>query len=58
MKIGNGMHGQAVVLSGVKENEIIAMRNPFETRTTHLPDFTKPSEFAPGMGGGMRIIMR
>jgi multidrug efflux pump subunit AcrA (membrane-fusion protein) len=58
VKIGNGMHGQAVVLSGVKENETIAMRNPFETRTTHLPDFTKPSQTSPNSRAGTRMFMR
>ena len=56
--IGTGTHGQSVVLSGVKDNETIAMRNPFETRKAHLPDFSKASATGSGMGGGMRIMIR
>jgi HlyD family secretion protein len=56
--IGTGTHGQSVVLSGVKDNETIAMRNPFETRKAHLPDFSKASAPGSGMGGGMRIMIR
>jgi len=55
--VGTGTHGQSVVLSGVKDKETIAMRNPFETRKAHLPDFSKASAETPGMGG-MRIMIR
>ncbi len=41
VKIGAGSHGQTTVLEGVKVGEILAMRNPFETRKAHLPDFSK-----------------
>jgi len=58
VKVGAGVHGQAILLSGVQEDEWIAMRNPFETRKAYLPDFSKGSAGAPGAGGGMRIMMR
>ncbi len=54
VKVGAGAHGQAIILDGVKENEIVAMRNPYESRKVQLPDFSKAS--APG-GGGTRVIM-
>ena len=58
VKVGVGTHGQSVVLSGLNEQEVVAMRHPYETRKSHLPDFSKA---APppggGMGGGMRIMM-
>jgi HlyD family secretion protein len=56
VKVGAASHGQYALLSGVTERETIAMRNPFETRKAHLPDFNKAPQ--PGMGQGMRIMMR
>jgi multidrug efflux pump subunit AcrA (membrane-fusion protein) len=38
-----GPHGQMLILKGVGEGEIIALRNPFETRKLSLPDFSKAS---------------
>ncbi len=58
VKLGTGTHGQSAILGGVEENQIIAMRNPFETRKAHLPDFSKAGAPAGGGMGGMRIIMR
>ncbi|HYK89856.1 MAG TPA: HlyD family efflux transporter periplasmic adaptor subunit [Acidobacteriota bacterium] len=55
VRIGAETHGQATILSGVEERELIAMRNPFESRKAHLPDFSKAG--APG-GGGMRVMFR
>jgi len=55
VKIGTGMHGQAIILSGVKEGELIALRNPFESRKAHLPDFSKAGvggRGGPGRGPG------
>ena len=49
------MHGQAILLSGVKDGELIALRNPFENRKAHLPDFSKAGvggRGGPGPGGG------
>ena len=46
VKVGAGMHGQAIILSGVNDGELIALRNPFEARKAHLPDFSKA-----GVGG-------
>jgi HlyD family secretion protein len=56
VKIGSASHGQSTILSGVQEKELIAMRNPFETRKAHLPDFSKAG--AGAGGGGMRIMIR
>jgi multidrug efflux pump subunit AcrA (membrane-fusion protein) len=36
-----GPQGQMLILGGVREGEMIALRNPFETRKLSLPDFTK-----------------
>ncbi len=43
VKVGEGKHGQATILSGVNDRELIALRNPFETRQLKLPDFSKAS---------------
>jgi len=43
VKLGMGKHGQATILSGVNDKELIALRNPFETRKLTLPDFSKAS---------------
>ena len=57
VKVGAGMHGQAIILSGVKDGELIALRNPFESRKAHLPDFSKAGvggRGGPGPGMPMR----
>ena len=58
--VGLGSHGEAVILGGLEEGELIALRNPFETRQLHLPDFSKGSAQdtmggpgGPGGPGGM-----
>jgi multidrug efflux pump subunit AcrA (membrane-fusion protein) len=59
VRLGLGKHGQAVILDGVYDGEIIALQNPFQTRKLTLPDFSKASEVSqqrrggPGMDGGM-----
>lgn len=50
VQTGLSSHGEAVILGGVAEGEIVALRNPFETRKLYLPDFSKGST-ASGMGG-------
>lgn len=55
VKIGSGAHGQATILDGVKEKELVAMRNPYESRKVQLPDFSKAGA-AGGRGGGMRVM--
>jgi hypothetical protein len=63
VKVGEGKHGQATILSGVNDKELIALRNPFETRQLKLPDFGKASLAnqqrgrggAGGPGGGMQM---
>jgi hypothetical protein len=61
VEVGAATHGQSTILSGVKDNEVLAMRNPFETRKLKLPDFSKAGaqQGGPPMGGGrmMRIEM-
>ena len=47
VKLGASGHGQATILDGVKEKELVAMRNPFESRKAHLPDFSKASAGQP-----------
>ncbi len=52
VKLGASGHGQATILNGVENKELVAMRNPFESRKAHLPDFSKAGA---GQGGGMRM---
>ena len=65
VKIGMGKHGQATILSGVNDKELIALRNPFEERKLRLPDFSKAStggergrggRGGPGGGDMMRMM--
>jgi HlyD family secretion protein len=41
VSVAPGPHGRVVVLGGVGQGDVIAMRNPFETRRLSLPDFGK-----------------
>lgn len=50
--IGLGKHGQATILSGVNDKELIALRNPFEQKQLKLPDFSKASASQQGRGRG------
>lgn len=52
VKTGLSSHGEAVILSGVEDGALIALRNPFETRKLYLPDFSKGSGQGPMMRGG------
>ena len=52
VKLGASGHGQATILDGLHEKELVAMRNPFESRKAHLPDFSKAGA---GQSGGMRM---
>jgi len=65
VKTGLSTHGQAVILSGVEDGDVIALRNPFETRKLTLPDFSKAGagdrrgRGGPGGGPGMmRMVIR
>ncbi|HXK59384.1 MAG TPA: HlyD family efflux transporter periplasmic adaptor subunit [Acidobacteriota bacterium] len=61
VKTGLSTHGQAVIVSGVEDGEIIALRNPFETRKLALPDFSKAGPDTGGGSGprrGMRVVIR
>lgn len=63
VEVGLGSHGQAIILKGVENGDIVALRNPYETRKLSLPDFSKgaagrrgpgPGQ-PPGGGGQMRM---
>jgi hypothetical protein len=56
VKIGAASHGQSTILAGVDEGTVIAMRNPFETRKAHLPDFSKAGAAGAGGSGGRMMI--
>ncbi len=53
VKTGLSSHGEAVILSGVDDGALIALRNPFEQRKLYLPDFSKGSSSGNGRMGGM-----
>jgi multidrug efflux pump subunit AcrA (membrane-fusion protein) len=55
VKTGLSSHGEAVILGGIEDGTLIALRNPFETRKLYLPDFSKGSSAQDGrmMRGGM-----
>lgn len=56
VKIGSKNHGQSAIVEGLQENDVLALRNPFETRKVTLPDFSKGS-MQQGMSGP-RVMMR
>jgi multidrug efflux pump subunit AcrA (membrane-fusion protein) len=64
VQTGLSSHGEAIILSGVEDGELIALTNPFETRKLYLPDFSKggSTQQGPGMlgmpppGGGMMMM--
>ncbi len=65
VQTGLSSHGEAVILSGVEEGELIALSNPYETRKLYLPDFSKGTTAQDGRGmpsgmppGGIMRIMR
>jgi len=41
VQMGIGTHGQYTLLDGVDAGEVIALRNPYESRRAYLPDFSK-----------------
>ena len=64
VQTGLSSHGEAVILSGIDDGALVALRNPFETRKLYLPDFNKaatqqqgrmPGGMPPG-GGGMMMM--
>jgi HlyD family secretion protein len=64
VETGMSTHGQAVILKGIEEGAVVALRNPFETRKLTLPDFSKGGSAqqqrgGPGGGGdrGMMMMM-
>jgi len=61
VQTGLSSHGEAVILEGVEEGELMALRNPYETRQLHLPDFSKGGQSGfmgpPGMPDAGRMIM-
>jgi len=56
VELGSSTHGQAIILKGVNEGELLALRNPFETRKLALPDFSKGGSNRRGPGPGMMRI--
>jgi len=62
VKTGLSSHGEAIILDGVGEGELIALQNPYETRKLYLPDFSKGAASQQGPGGmpppGMMRMMR
>lgn len=59
--LGASAHGQATILGGITEQDLVAMRDPYESRKVRLPDFSKASAQDRGRGGpggpGGRMIM-
>jgi HlyD family secretion protein len=53
VKTGLSSHGEAIILEGVQEGEMIALADPNGTRKLYLPDFNKGSQGGSGMPGGM-----
>jgi len=60
VEMGLGSHGEAVILDGIEEGELIALRNPRGERQLYLPDFNKGASSEQDMmmmmrggGGGM-----
>lgn len=53
VQTGLSSHGEAIILSGVEDGELIALTNPFETRKLYLPDFSKGSAQQGRGPGGM-----
>ena len=53
VQTGLSSHGEAVILSGVEDGDMIALTNPFETRKLYLPDFSKGSSQQGRGPGGM-----
>jgi len=46
--VGSAAHGQATILEGVKDSELLAMRNPFEVRRPTCPTSARPRQAAGG----------
>jgi hypothetical protein len=61
VETGFSTHGGSTILGGVEEGQMIALRNPFESRKAFLPDFSKgAANSGRGRGrgrGGMRMII-
>jgi multidrug efflux pump subunit AcrA (membrane-fusion protein) len=53
VETGLSSHGEAIILGGVNDGELIALTNPFETRKLYLPDFSKGGTQDRGGPGGM-----
>ncbi len=55
VKTGLSSHGEAIILDGIADGDLIALRNPFETRKLSLPDFSKGTQ---GRGMPNREMMQ
>jgi HlyD family secretion protein len=61
VQVGMSSHGEAVILGGIEEGTLIALRSPYESRKLYLPDFSKggnQSGFPGGMDAGRMMMMR
>jgi multidrug efflux pump subunit AcrA (membrane-fusion protein) len=56
VQTGLGTQGEAIILDGVQDGDLIALRNPYQTRQLYLPDFSKGgTDTRNGMPGGMMM---
>lgn len=53
VQTGLSAHGEAIILGGVQEGEMIALADPNGTRKLYLPDFNKGTQQGSGFPGGM-----
>jgi HlyD family secretion protein len=58
VETGLSVHGEAIILGGVADGDLIALRNPFETRKLTLPDFSKGGQQDNMMPGMDRRMMQ
>jgi multidrug efflux pump subunit AcrA (membrane-fusion protein) len=58
VKTGLSAHGEAIILDGIADGDLIALRNPFETRKLTLPDFSKGTQGRGMPGRGDMMMMR
>jgi len=64
VQTGLGTHGEAVIVGGIEDGTLIALRNPYETRKLTLPDFSKGGSqqgmrgFPGGDRGRIMMFMR
>lgn len=61
VQTGLSSHGEAVILSGIQDGTVIALRNPVESRKSYIPEIKKGGQNEGMMGmpppGGGRMMM-